>query len=127
MTDPISMHIRAVEDERARALIAADYGALAAILADDLVHIHANGTIETKGEYLASIEAKLDFLEVGRQSFDVRCFGDIAVSTGILDQKVRVKGPGVEVAMQAATTQVWRRVGKRWLLTNFQASRIEAH
>jgi ketosteroid isomerase-like protein len=127
MSNQIADQIKALEDERIRALIAADYATLAAMLADDLVHIHANGSIEDKAAYLAAIEAKLDFLKIERPSFKVRSFGSIAVSTGTMDQTVRVKGPGMVVEMQAAVTQVWVRSGDDWLLTSFQATRIEQH
>jgi len=45
--------IRRLEDERGRALLAADWDTLDRLIAEDLVHIHANGAIEDRGAYFA--------------------------------------------------------------------------
>jgi ketosteroid isomerase-like protein len=80
--------IREREAARGRALVASDYAALADLVTDDLVHIHATGAIEDKQAYLAGLEAKLVFLSVSRPSLDVRVYGSIAVMTGPLEQSV---------------------------------------
>jgi ketosteroid isomerase-like protein len=123
MTD-VETTIRQYEDERSRALVEADYAALADLVSDDLVHIHATGAVEGKKAYIEGLEAKLEFLSVVRPGLDVRVYGNIAVATGPLDQSVRVKGPGVTVDMKAIVTQVWRLDGGRWRICSFQATNI---
>lgn len=117
--------IREREAARGRALVASDYAALADLVTDDLVHIHATGAIEDKQAYLAGLEAKLVFLSVSRPSLDVRVYGSIAVMTGPLEQSVKVKGPEIVVDMKAVTTQVWRLDGDSWRICSFQATKTE--
>ncbi len=118
--------IRRLEGVRTKALTDADWDTLSDLLPDDLVHIHANGKIDDKTTYLATISAQLEFLNVARPVLNVRVHGDTAVVTGILDQTVRVKAPGTVVEMQAATTQTWVKSGGRWFQHSFQATRIGA-
>jgi ketosteroid isomerase-like protein len=124
MTDTIVAEIRRREDERGQALLNADWAALASLMADDLVHIHATGLVDDKTTYLDGARTKLDYLRFERKSYDVRVHGDIAVATGLLDQQVRIKGPGTVVDVQAATTQVWIKKDSAWVQSSFQATRI---
>lgn len=124
MTDQTIAALRELEAERSRLLVAGDHDAVAALLADDLVHIHATGQIDDKAAYLDGIRTKLEFVKIERPQLDVRVYGSVAVSTGIFEQTVRVKGPGVVVDMKAAFTHVWRREGDRWLMISFQATKI---
>jgi len=117
--------IRELERQRGEALVAGKYEELGELLADDLVHIHATGQIENKATYLAGIRANLDFLKVSRASLDVRCYGDVAIANGVLEQTVRVRANNAVAEMRAATTQVWVRRNGRWLQSSFQATCTE--
>ncbi len=125
MSEKIVLEINRLEKERGRALVAADWPALAALLADDLVHVHTSGATDDKPAYLDAVSTKLQFLKVERIAYRVRCFGDIAVATGTLAQSVRVKGPGTVLDLRMATTQVWALRDGRWLQNTFQATRID--
>ncbi|SCW80417.1 Ketosteroid isomerase homolog [Sphingobium faniae] len=124
MSEKIIAAITGLEQERASALIAGDYVRLAGLNTDDLVHIHATGQVESKDEYLRNTQEKLEFLEVSRPTFDVRIYGDAAISTGLLKQKIRVKAVDMIVDMEAAVTQVWRQDGGQWRCCSFQATNI---
>jgi ketosteroid isomerase-like protein len=124
MTDHRISEIEEAEAMRGRALVSRDWVALAALLSEDLVHIHATGLIDDKTAYLEGVKTKLDFLKVERVSLDARVHGDWAIATGVLNQAVRIKGPETEVEFKAATTQVWIRSNGRWMLSTFQATRI---
>jgi ketosteroid isomerase-like protein len=108
-----------------KALTSADSKALADLLGDDLVHIHANGHIEDKQQYLESISTKLQFIKVERASLNIRVYGDVAVATGILNQTVRVKASGATIDMRAVTTQNWICREDRWVQISFQATRLD--
>lgn len=112
------------EAARCAALVKGDWEGLGGLIADDVVHIHGNGSMEDKATYIAHISEKLKFLRVERHSLKVRVYDDTAVATGILDQTVRVKGPGTEITQSAATTQVWVRRDGTWLQASFQATKI---
>lgn len=117
--------IRDLERKRGEALVAGDYAELSTLLADDLVHVHANGQTENKATYLVSVKANLDFVRISRPSFDVRCYGDVALSTGVLEQTVRIRANNAVVELRAATSQVWVKRDNRWLQSSFQATRLE--
>jgi ketosteroid isomerase-like protein len=114
------------EQSRIDALIAADWDRLAALLTEDLVHIHANGQIEGKNAYIESVRSKLEFISIDRdrEPLTIRTYGSCVVATGKMTQSVRVKGPGTIIELKAATTQVWVHEGNEWKQASFQATRI---
>jgi ketosteroid isomerase-like protein len=124
MTDDRIAQIKHAENERASALVNADWAALAGLLSEDLVHIHATGLIDDKPKYLEGARTKLVFLKVERVSLDVRFHGELAIATGVLNQTLRIKGPETVVDILSATTQVWIPRDGRWVQSTFQATRI---
>ena len=116
--------IRRLEDERGRALLAADWDTLEQLIAEDLVHIHANGAIEDRRSYFAGLRDKLEFLRFEREKLEVRGHGDLAVATGILKQTIRDKGSNSLFELRLATTQVWWRRAIGWQQISFQATQV---
>jgi ketosteroid isomerase-like protein len=116
--------IRRLEDERGRALLAADWDTLDRLIAEDLVHIHANGAIEDRSSYFAGLRNKLEFLRFERETLQVRGYGDLAVATGILNQTLRDKESNSLFELRLATTQVWWRRAIGWQQISFQATHV---
>jgi ketosteroid isomerase-like protein len=116
--------IRGAEDARIASLLAGDCDKLASLLADDLVHVHANGLIDSKTSLLNSVSEKLDFLKIERPELQIRMFGDTAIVTGPLNQTMRIRGNGAVVEMQAVATQVWVKKSGTWQQNSYHASRI---
>jgi ketosteroid isomerase-like protein len=116
--------VKTAESERIAALLAGDGDRLAALLADDLVHFHANGLMDSKASYLASVSAKLEFLKIERPELKFRLFGDVAVVTGTLNQTLRIRDSGAVVEMQGVATQVWVKKSGKWLQNTYHAGRI---
>lgn len=116
--------IRRLEDERGRALLAADWGTLYRLIAEDLVHIHANGAIEDRSAYFAGLRDKFEFLRFERETLEVRGDGDLAVATGILKQTLRDKESNDLFELRLATTQVWCRRAIGWQQMSFHATHI---
>jgi ketosteroid isomerase-like protein len=116
--------IRRLEDERGRALLAADWDTLDRLIAEDLVHIHANGAIEDRSSYFAGLRSKLEFLRFERETLQVRGYGDLAVATGILKQTLRDKESNGVFELRLATTQVWWRRAIGWQQISFQATHV---
>ncbi|MCW5773019.1 MAG: nuclear transport factor 2 family protein [Rhodospirillaceae bacterium] len=111
--------ITALETARCRALVAEDMKALGAMIAEDLVHIHTTGRVETKAEYLAGAANRIQFLAASHRDTKVRVYGNIAVATGTLEQVVRTRATGDERRLLALATRVWRKDGGGWLLCSF--------
>ena len=110
---------------RLKATIDADIEALETYLADDLSYSHNTGWVETKSEYLATVEsATLDYQSATPRDVEVRIYGDIAVLTGLADMTGLLRGE--PVALTIRFLEVSRRVGDSWQLTAWQSVRFNA-
>ena len=107
--------VRALEDERCRAITATDLAALDTLLHTELRHVHMNGTVQHKGAYLAALQARPR--ATSRESLAVRVVGDVAVTSG-LQRNTR---PG-EPADRMHVLQVWLRTGNGWQLAECASS-----
>jgi len=116
--------IRGAEAARIASLLTGDHDKLASLLADDLVHIHANGLRDSKASYLASVSEKLDFLQMKRPELQIRLSGDVAIVTGTLNQTLRIRDTGAVIEMQAVATQVWVKNSGAWQQNTFHATRL---
>lgn len=124
MSADVETIIRKQEEVRCQALVAGDYDTLGAMMTEDLVHIHANGHLDNKADYLSGVQAKLEFKAVARPDLKIRVYGDIAVATGPLNQTIRVKANDVTVEMKGMSTIIWRLDGGDWRICGFQATNI---
>ena len=125
MNDEAVTHdIVRLENERCRALVARDLDALKRLVADDLVHVHANGKADDHDAYLHTVEEQIDFLSAERKHLDVRVYGDIAIATGKLEQVVQLRATAERIPMAITTTQVWRRGDEGWKQVSFQATNV---
>jgi 2-polyprenyl-6-methoxyphenol hydroxylase-like FAD-dependent oxidoreductase len=113
-----------LEVQRIQALVSKDWKTLEALLADDLVHVHTNGTVETKAGYLITMSTRFEVLRIDRPSLDVRVLGDSAIVTGPLNQGVRLLPSGEILELQAVATQIWVKRSNRWAQCGFQATRV---
>ncbi len=116
MTNEQQITLDAMEERRCTALMAGDHDGLAALLTDDLVHIHLTGQIDTKERYLRGFRDKYRFRDIKRGLLTVRLFGKTAVMTGRLTQIIDVIETGQVMDVIAMTTQVWSHDGADWLL-----------
>ena len=107
---------------RLKATIDADIETLETYLADDLTYSHNTGWVETKSEYLATVEsATLDYQSATPRDVEVRIYGDIAVLTGLADMTGLLRGEPVTLTIRFL--EVSRRVGDSWQLTAWQSVR----
>lgn len=120
--EAIKQEIRRLEDERCRALVQRDLPALAAMMNDDLVHIHATGKVDDKHQYLEMVSHHIDFLSVERADIDVRVYGDTAIASGRLVQTIVLRESGETRLMKAFATQVWVNGENGWRQCTFQAT-----
>ncbi|MFD1625977.1 nuclear transport factor 2 family protein [Azospirillum griseum] len=119
--------ILALEDARQRAMIAADWGALADLLADDYLHIHTTGVIQTRQDLLDYVKGGLKFVAITRDHLRLRLFGDTAILTG--DMVNTVLGPqgGDPIVVSSICTQVWLKRDGVWKEVSFQSTRPTPH
>lgn len=121
-----STDLEQAERRRCAALMTDDSDTLAAMLADDLVHVHLNGSVDGKAAYLAGVREKYGFADVERGPLNVRIYGDVGVITGTLTQKIRLKATGEIIPIRAFTTQTWLRSGDGWLLNTCHNAALPA-
>jgi hypothetical protein len=114
--------IEKLEQERCRALMESNLAALADLVGDDLVHVHAGGSVENKVDYLEGVKTRLQFHRVERDGMRVRSYGDMAVATGRLSQSITNRVTGKRLDLEIFTTQVWVRRSGTWKQTSFQGT-----
>jgi ketosteroid isomerase-like protein len=116
--------VRAAELALYRAMIAQDFAALRALLADDLVYIHSTAVTETKDGYLAGVADGLyDYATIESRDVATRVDGTIAVQTGTVAMSVSARGEPKQPT-QLLFTLAWRREANAWRLAVRQATRI---
>jgi ketosteroid isomerase-like protein len=120
----IQGEIRRLEASRCLALVEVNLDTLDDLVADDVVHVHANGKTDDKAAYLAMVRGQIRFLTAVRERLDVQVYGDMAVATGTLRQSIEMAATGERVDMHIVTTQVWRRHAGTWKQVSFHATNL---
>jgi hypothetical protein len=120
----IDAEIRQLENRRIQSLIDKDWAALESLLTDDLIHIHANGAVEDKASYLQTMATTFEILKARRPALNVRIVGSTAITTGPLNQELRLMKTGALIELNAITTQVWVKSAAGWAQSVFQATRV---
>lgn len=112
--------ILSAESARQRALIEGDVSALDALFDESLVHIHAPGVVHDKAMLLEHTATRRAYLEITRGELNVRVFGDIAVITGPITNRLRNPDDSERV-LAGEVTQVLRRGEEGdWRFLSFQ-------
>ncbi|MBF9233865.1 nuclear transport factor 2 family protein [Microvirga alba] len=110
------------DDARRQAMMAGDADALSEILADELVHIHANGRADNKEAYLAMIRRDPDaYRRVDRQEANVSVSSDVGWVTGV--QAIVIERNGRRTDAEMSFMSVWVRQGECWRMAAFGATR----
>jgi ketosteroid isomerase-like protein len=115
--------IRAMEKLWNESRVRADIAALDRLLADGWTVTHGDGTINSKGEYLADLKSgdRKFFADVKQDDFSVRIYGDTAVAAGLSDSKVEYKGKPSGGALRF--TRVYVKRDGRWVMIVSHATR----
>jgi len=118
--DKLKEDVLASQEARFQAMIEADLVELDELLADDLHYSHSNGNVETKAQFLSTIESKkVDYLSAKRRDVDVRLFDDMAVVTGLAEIDLVFRGERMAFTMRFL--EVARKVGTTWQLLAWQS------
>ena len=118
--DAVTAEILAVEKRRQDALIAGDLASLDELFHESLIHIHAPGVVHTKALLLEHVATRQAYLEITRQDLQVRVFGDTAILTGGIVNRMRAPQGG-ERTIDGVVTQVLHRgADGRWRFVSFQ-------
>jgi hypothetical protein len=116
---PSLTEAKVLEQDRLRceAITTQNHAALASMMHEDLVHIHQNGRVQNKQEYLDGIAATPR--KTWRGDCTVRAFGDVAVQTGVQFNEMQDGR-----LVKAMVTQVWVKDGAACKQASFQSCLI---
>lgn len=110
---------------RFNAMVDADVDRLEKYLADDLTYTHTTGWVETKTEFLSTVESgRINYMVVTPREVKVRFYGDVAIITGLSRMQGTVGDRAVDFTIRF--TDVSRRVGNYWQLVAWQSAKLHA-
>jgi hypothetical protein len=115
----VRAQILALEHRRCEAIATGNAQVLSELLADDYVHVHGTGKVDTKSGFISNIREHPRKTERGELT--VRIYGDIAVVTGEQFNYMQPAAAGqTPNKTNNYVTQVLRRVSGRWQYVSFQ-------
>lgn len=124
--DRLADALRAADDERIAATIAADRSRLEAIYSDELHYAHSNGRVDTKASQIQGIVAGGNRY-VGFE-YKERVFTpvapDVALMKGRMLMHLANKTSGQKTTMDLSFLAVWREENGRWRFLAWQSCRI---
>jgi ketosteroid isomerase-like protein len=110
-----------LEESRYAALIAGDWQALDALLADEFFYNTGTGASLTKSAFIEYMKSGAAVVKKAvREDSRVRVYGDAALVTGIAHVDVTVKGE--EKTLHSRYLHVWTRQNQSWKLVARQAT-----
>jgi ketosteroid isomerase-like protein len=119
----VEAQIVAVDDERIRAVLSRDRGALERVLSDALVYVHSNGVEDDKGRYLDRVASgHYDYRAFVQRRRSFRIAGDFVFMNG--ENAVDIVRDGAIQHLAGRYTIAWRREGGVWRLYSFHAAPI---
>lgn len=114
--------VRAADAQRITATVARDTATLDALLADDLHYTNADGRVQNKAQYLASVaDSEARYLAVHPRQIQLQRLapGAIAMS-GRADIAAETRGQRLRFALQFLA--VWRETNAGWQLAAYQST-----
>jgi len=115
--------IRAVELQRYKAMVDADYAALDKLLADDLLYAHSSGDIDDKGKLVGAMRSGArTYKKMTTDDTRYRVDGKLAVVTGRV--AVEVARDGKPTSFSARFTAVYEKSASGWRLAAWQTTRL---
>lgn len=126
LVNNIGEDILACEESRRQALLDEDWEQFAALLADDVVHVHGTGLVHTKANLLAYNREVIQFTKIQRGPLQIRQIGnDCAIMTGPMTSVLRLRNTEKVVESEMFLTQVWVRDELSWVIASFHAVRTD--
>jgi hypothetical protein len=117
--------VRALEEQRYRAMLGADLATLDRLLDDALTYTHSSGVVDTKASYMAGIRDKVwEYKHILRDNERVVVRGEAALVFCRLGIDLLVKGAPRKV--QSNALAVWVREGGQCRLVAVHSAAVGA-
>jgi len=111
----------ASEQQRFDAQIEQNTIVLEQLLGDELVYIHSNTLLETKADFIQSVQSgKIVYQTMDIKNQQLRRYKKIAVITGLVQVTGLFKGNNFTVDLHY--TSVYKKRKGKWLLINWQST-----
>lgn len=116
--------IENLEKARFEAMQRKDINFLEGVLSADLVYTHSNALVETKSDFLRSIQTgKIVYERIVVDEMKVRTYGGhTAILNGIVQVKGQLAGNSFELRLRY--TDVYVKQGGKWLLASWQSTKM---
>jgi ketosteroid isomerase-like protein len=112
-----------LDEARFVAMTRADIAELNKILADDLVYTHSSGRVETKKEFIASLETgSLKYVSIQNEEKKARIYGTTALING--RAKVTISSQGQEQSFVLRYLDVYVKRNNKWQMVAWQSTRL---
>lgn len=113
--------IFALEDKRYAAMTGRDFGALEALVHDQLLYTHSSGITDTKASWLDSMKSgRTRYKSANVTERKVRFFGDTALVTGKAQFEAEVNG--APRTLRLCFLNVWAKTPQGWKFVAWQST-----
>ncbi|WP_033048418.1 nuclear transport factor 2 family protein [Pseudomonas sp. GM33] len=113
-----------LEHKRCRALEAGNITQIESLLADDLLYIHAPGTVHVKAQLLEYLDNSVRFHSVQRKALMVNATAELACMTGLMRLRGVRCATDETIDSVSFVTQIWSRREDTWKLSVYQATKL---
>jgi len=125
MANAVETELLRLDDERSRAMVAADAATLERLMADDIVYTHSSGRLDTKKSFIASVTGgTVKYRRVNRKEVAVTLRENFAVLTGAVEIDVETGGKVLNLNLRFSNG--WERTPKGWQQIVWQSTPIVA-
>jgi len=123
MADAAEAEILKLDEERSRAMIAADAAALERLMSDDIVYTHSSGRLDSKKSFIASIAGgTVKYRRINRKEAATSLREGFAFLTGAVEIDVETGGKVLNLNLRFSN--VWERTAKGWHQIVWQSTPI---
>jgi ketosteroid isomerase-like protein len=113
--------ILALEDKRYAAMTKGDFGALEALLHDQLLYTHSSSLTDTKASWLAALKSgKTKYKSAQRSDVKVRMLGDVALVTG--KGAIEAEVNDQPRSLRLVFLNVWTKTPQGWKFIAWQST-----
>jgi hypothetical protein len=116
--------VRAADTSRVLATIAGNVTRLEPLLSNALVYMHADGRVQTKGEFLAAVKS-------AQIKYEAYTYGDVKVTrvtddVALMSGRARLRATAGTLHVEFALSflSVWRREDGAWRMLAYQSAKL---
>jgi ketosteroid isomerase-like protein len=116
----VEQDILGLEDRRIAAMTAQDFGALDALVHEQLLYTHSTGVSDTKATWMESMRSgRVKYKSAACRERKVRVFGDVALINGKADFQAEVSGQ--PRTLKLVFLNAWTRTPQGWKFVAWQS------